>query len=277
MFRTAAAALIATCLALTVGCKTDALTAKPVPEGPVTSLETPAGVKLPQIPLDKANEPDLVERVIYHRAMYARSLRALRDFYAAQGIEAKRLWAEAELSQLRQIKPYRYILEAEVPPATLKPVAAIPEADTLFNEAMDLLKKGGHGVPAIYNESLIKQALATFKQLVNRYPNSDKIDEAAYYIGLIHDQYFPGDEQIALAWYERAWQWNANLQLPARFQAAKIYDYRLHDRAKALELYRQVLKQETFNRANVTFASARIEELSKAGEKAGESATTPPR
>jgi len=275
-FRFAVLTAFALHMCLLVGCKTDALTAEPVPEGPVTSLESPEGVDLPAIPVEKANEPDLVERVIYHRAMYARCLRALRDYYAKTGMEAKRRWAEAELAQLRQIKPYRYILEAEVPPPTLKPTASIPDADRLFDEAMKLMKKGGHGVPGIYNEKYIKQALAKLKQLVRQYPSSDKIDEAAYYIGLLHEQYFPGDEQIAVAWYERAWQWNPQIQLPARFQAAKIYDYRLHDRAKALELYRQVLKYETFNKANVRFARTRIEALTKAGRKAAEKALKSP-
>ena len=43
------------------------------------------------------------------------------------------------------------------------------------------------------------------------------------------------------------------------------YDFRLHDRARALELYRQVLDAETGNKSNVSFAVTRIDQLTGGG------------
>jgi hypothetical protein len=42
-----------------------------------------------------------------------------------------------------------------------------------------------------------------------------------------------------------------------------VYDYRLHDRDRALELYQQVLTQETGDANNVNFAVRRIAALTE--------------
>jgi hypothetical protein len=67
---------------------------------------------------------------------------------------------------------------------------------------------------------------------------------------------------LAVKWYERAWTWNPDTPHPARFQAAVVYDYRLHNRARALELYHAVLEHETADDKNARFATRRIGELS---------------
>ena len=90
---------------------------------------------------------------------------------------------------------------------------------------------------------------------------SEKIDDAAFYCGEIHKEYLPGQELIAVKWYERAWEWNPDTTHPARFQAAVVYDYSLHDRDRALELYQHVVAHETNDKNNVRFASRRIREL----------------
>jgi hypothetical protein len=245
----------------------------PVPEGPVTSLELPDGVRLPAIPA-AANEPDLVERVVFYRSMYARSLRALREFYRSQGNEPKRLWAEEELRQVWQIKPYRYILEAEAPAGPVKADANIAEADDMYSQGLILLEQATRSSGS-YDKDLMKQSLAKFKELVQKYPASDKVDKTCYYIGLIQDQYFPDDAQIALVWYQRAWETNPDLKMPARFNAARIYDVKLHDRNKALEMYRRVIKEETFNKANVDTATVRMAALTTNGQDTAKKAVEP--
>lgn len=245
----------------------------PIPEGPVTSLEIPDGVKLADIPT-QANEPDLVERVIFYRSMYAKSLRALREHYRTQGNEPKRLWAENELRQVWQIKAYRYLMEAEVPAVPEAAAdASIAEADDLYSQGLVLFDQATekNGV----NKDLLKQALAKFKDLVQKYPTSDKVAQASFYAGLIHDQYFPGDAQLALAWYERAWKTDPELKMPARFNAARIYDIKLNDNNKALEMYRRVLKEETFNKANVQTATTRMAQLATRGQDTAERALQP--
>lgn len=258
----ALAALLACC-----GCKTDSLVGpaadRDQPEGPTDSLEFPAGYDIPPIQIVGRTEHDLVEEMILHRTQYARFLRALATFYSENGNDEKATWARTELSDFRRfVKPYRYITDAEVPVATLRPEASVAEADNLYEEGMALMKKGGSKIPGLYNQATMKLALAKFKELVEKYPNSDKIDDAAFQIGELHKEYFEEkDNSIAIAWYQRAIDWNPNLPYPARFQMAVVYDYRMHEREKALAMYQEVLDNETFNKSNVEFAHARIRQL----------------
>lgn len=249
------------------GCKTDALHREAeAPVGPTTELERPEGVEVEPVRVVDQEEADLVEQVLMHRAMYARCLRVLRDYYERTGLVDKLAWAERELDDLRHVKPYRYLVGAEIPAGSLRPSESIAEADALYAEAQALMKEGGQGVPALYYERRMKEALGKLKELIGKYPTSDKIAEAAYWCGYIHKEYFPGDELIAVRWFERAWQWDPEVPLQARFEAAVVYDFRLHERAKALELYRAVLEHETFNRSNVRYATQRIEELTSEEE-----------
>ncbi|MHC4675525.1 MAG: tetratricopeptide repeat protein [Planctomycetota bacterium] len=242
------------------GCKTDALTGpqRVDDSAPLTSLENPAGVDLPNIPVADRTEVDLVEDMMLHRAMYARYLRVLVNYYAEHGYEYKAIWARNELYDLAKVKPYSYILDAEVPMADL----------------------GGDGIPVFYNQDTMKLALTKFKQLIDNYPASDKIDDAAFYIAEIHKEYFEEkDNLIALRWYQRAIDWNSELPYPARFQMAAVYDYRLKDHEKALEMYQEVVDHEQFNKSNVVWAKARINDLTaertrrSAGEPAGQEAS----
>jgi hypothetical protein len=50
-----------------------------------------------------------------------------------------------------------------------------------------------------------------------------------------------------------------------------VYDYRLHDRDRALELYRGAMEQEAAFKSNARFAARRIEELTQ-----GVQTTQPP-
>ncbi len=244
------------------GCNTDPMwEPSQRARGPLGSIDRPDGVGLPDIRIADAHEVDMVEQVLTHRAMYHRSLQALHDYYQQHGYESKRTWTLNELADVKRIRPYRYILDAEIPSSDLQPRDSIAEADAMFERGLVLLKEGGHNLPFVYREGRLREALATFRELIERYPSSDKIDDAAFYCGEIHKEYFKGEEPLAIRWYERAFTWNPQIQLPARFQAAVVYDYRLHDRDRALELYQDVRRVETFNQSNVIFAVARIEQL----------------
>lgn len=259
-------------LVLAAGCQTDELVGDrggQQPAGPTTSLENPAGVDLAPIQIAGRSEVDLVEEMILHRAMYARFLRALVTFYSENGYEDKANWARAELRDLQKVKPYRYILDAEVPRADLKPATSIPEADRLYDEGLALMKKAGHGVIIWYNDATMKRALGKLMELIDKYPNSDKVDDAAYYIGEIHKEY--GEERdnlIAIEWYKRAIQYNPNLDYPAWSRIAHVYDHRLHEREKALEWYQKVIQFEDGKTGplfanNVHYANQRITQLTR--------------
>lgn len=228
------------------------------------SLETVDGMGI--APIDAANdvdipEVDLVESVLDHRTQYRRDLSRLRDHYRRHGDVRKTIWAESELKGLRAVKQFKYFLDAEVAPKDLKATDSVPEANALLNHGLDLMKEGGHGVPVFYREDLMVEAANEFRTLIESYPTSDKIDDAAFYLGEIHRSYFRGQEFLAAQWYERAATWDPGTPHPATFHAAVLYDEFLQERGRALELYHGVLKSDS-NVAHVRRATKRIQALS---------------
>lgn len=234
----------------------------------LTSLENPDGANLPTINTAGRSELDLVEEMMMHRSMYGRLLRALATrHYSERGLENKANWARSELNDFQRIKPYRYVNDSESPQAGLKPRESIAEADKLYAEAHELMKKGGHRVPIFYSDTTMRQALAKFKELVEKYPTSDKVAEAAYYIGELHKEYnHERDNIIAVEWYQRAVEWDPDLNHPAWSHAAHVLDFRMHEREKALEWYQKVLEKEEGKKGaaflgNIACARKRIKQL----------------
>lgn len=262
--RLVAVGILTAGLTALTGCKTDSLKPEKIerPPGPQVPLDNPAGVNVPEVSTAGRDELDIIEELVTHRTQYAQLLRALVIYYNERGMADKAMWARSELADLQRVKAYDYIADAATPVETLRPKDSIPEADKLFEEAMQLMKDGGHGVPIFYNQTIMKKALAKLKELVEKYPTSNKIAQAAFYIGEIHKEYFEEkDNDIALQWYKRAVDWDPNIQLPARFQMAAVWDLRLHNRDKAIYWYQEAIEHEPFNESNVFFAKRRIREL----------------
>jgi tetratricopeptide (TPR) repeat protein len=107
----------------------------------------------------------------------------------------------------------------------------------------------------------LQRALNKCNELIKEYPTSDKIDDAAYLAGEIHE--FFKDYSIAVLYYKRAFQWDSQTPYPARYRAANLLDYQLFERDKALELYRESLQKEKgyLNSDTVTSIEQRIAEL----------------
>ena len=230
--------------------------------GEVSPRTHTALAEVEPIPLADAAEVDLVEEMARHRQSYEQYLRALVSYYNETGYRHKAVWAEKELKDLRTVKKYRYLVDAEIPGPSLEPRDSIAEADALYDDGKYYMKQGGHGVPVLYDAKKMKLALEKFNEVIRKHPTSDKIDDAAFYAGEIYKEYF-NDDHRALAYYQRAWEWDPQTPHPARFQAAVVSDFRLHDRDRALELYHQVLEHETFDRSNVRFSVRRIQQLTE--------------
>jgi len=226
-------------------------------------LAPPAASHTYDLNVANAQEADLVEAVVQNRNEYHAALHRLREFYAREGDATKLSWADSEIEGLRKVQPFRYILVAEVAERDLRPSESIPGANSMYEHGRSLMREGGADVPLFYRQDKMVAAARTFRELIERYPSSDKIDDAAFYLGEIHKEYFKDQEAIAVRWYERAFEWNPQTPHPARFQAAVVYDFRLHDRDRALELYRQVVERETQDRTNLDFATRRIGQLSQ--------------
>ncbi len=252
------------------GCRTDARVTRGALRGaPLTAMESVEVARQSDMSLARAGEVDLVEQLIEYRAKYSQTLEALSAYYQQHGYAEKHLWAQGELEDIGRIRPYHYLYNSEIPRLDLTPRDSIAEADALYHKAQAVARQAGHGMPALFNQEKMGEALAMFKQLIEQFPTSDKIDDAAFQCGELLKEYYKHQDTVAAQWYERAWTWDPATPHPARFQAAVLWDYRLHDRRKALELYRAAIAAEP-SRSNRHFALARIEELTETGPVDGQ-------
>jgi TolA-binding protein len=212
---------------------------------------------LKSIDIQNFSEVDWVEQLQQVRANYRRILEMLSGTHP---------WAAKELSDLRYVRQYPYLVVVDIQQTDLTPKDSIVEADQLYDEAVSLFK-GAKFLPFINNKKKLKLALDKFNQLIKQYPTSDKIDDAAFYAGEISKEYFNDDVQ-AVKYYEMALKWNPKTPHPARFQAAVIYDFRMHDRSRAMALYQRVLTEEDdLIESNTQFSAVRLTQLLKEDQK----------
>ncbi len=204
----------------------------------------------------------LVEYVVSARRAYLAAVDRLLALYEAQNNPYRAAFVRSIKQRFDPVRVYLYFPAAEIPPADLRPTDSIPEADAMFAEAHKLFIAGKGILHTFVTTSYQKErrALVMFLELIEKYPTSNKIALAAYYIADIYKEYF-NENVRAVLWYERAWQWDPNITEPARFQAGTVYDLRLHNPEKAVECYAGAIEHEQFNQSNVRYATRRIIEL----------------
>ena len=237
MARIVSTALVIVLLNVLVGCRdVDSGRSQIVPTG-VRRTVGPGGV----VDITKVGETDLVEQMAVNRQAYRQSLELLLGYYTRAGNNMKLQWAKKELEALITMPKYDYIPEAPVARSDLQGGTSIPQADDVYYDAVELDKKAGP-LSILRNENLLRLALDKYKELISKYPSSDKIDDAAYKAGEICE-YFK-DYSIALLYYKRSYQWDPETTYPARFRSARILDKYLHRNAEAVELYQQAIATE---------------------------------
>jgi tetratricopeptide (TPR) repeat protein len=206
------------------------------------------------------DEIDLVEKTNANRQAYQASLQAMIRYYEAAGNHEKLGWAKQELTALNRIPQYVYIIEAQVMPPTLKAKDEIPAADAMFAEAKQLDRWAGVlPVTQLKDIEVLRAALRKYEELVSKFPTSNKIGDAAFRMGEIHEGL--GDNAIALAYYQRTYQWDPATKHPARFKAAAILDKKLHRRDEALQIYQEAIVKEASHTDLRLMAERRVEQL----------------
>jgi tetratricopeptide (TPR) repeat protein len=208
-------------------------------------------------PAKATSDIELVEKLNATRKQYQATLEQLRQHYISAGEVEKSKWAEDELKHFHRLVKYAYRLDIDVPVPTLQAKNNIPEANELFRDAMKYKDKG-FGNEYIDNQ---RRAEILFQRLLDHYPESDKIGEAAYQLGDIYEKYRPTPQYPrAAAYFERSFQWNKTRHDDARLRAARLYDKHINDREKARAIYKEVLNHDTDNN-RVQEAKRRLEEL----------------
>jgi TolA-binding protein len=199
---------------------------------------------------------ELVEKLLTARKEYQLTLEALRAHYISTGDIERARWAEEELLQYHRISKQAYRLELDVPPPTLQANQNIPEANELYRRAM-VFKDKGYGQSYVDNQ---RRAEILLQSLLSNYPQSDKISDAAYQLGDIYESRAYKQYGRAAQYFERCFQWNPKTQFDARLRAARLYE-RSSERARAIEIYREITTHETDSR-RIEEAQRRLADLS---------------
>ncbi|MCK4600835.1 MAG: hypothetical protein KAU28_00110, partial [Phycisphaerae bacterium] len=208
-----------------------------------------------------ANEHLLVEYAIGSRRTFKGTIDELVELYDRKGEQLKARLVRNVKARLDPVRTYMYFLGAEIPGPELRPKDLIPAADALYGKAMKLYSEG-KPLPLVTDYPKQRKALMLLLKLVRQYPRSDKIALSAYFIAEIYKEYF--DENVrAVHWYERAWQWDGDIAQPARFQAATIYDLRMHDVDNAIRCYKLSAQHDPPRLANRGTSLRRIRELTE--------------
>ena len=83
------------------------------------------------------------------------------------------------------------------------------------------------------------------QQLLSNHSTSNKISDTAYQLGDLYESKAYKQYHRAALYYERAHQWNPLTSTDARLRAARIYDRMGIDKTRAVELYKEIVQQET--------------------------------
>jgi TolA-binding protein len=213
---------------------------------------------------------DMVEDLVGTRQALIQKTMDLERAYLQAGDSIHADWARRQRALFEGVMIYPFLsTEAPEHRVDAAPETSIAEADAIFNKAKAILSDV-RSVPLMgaltHNKNKAREALAMFKQILEQYPKSDKVDDAAYYCGEIYKEYLREDDpndELSVRYYRWAIQLDPQTPHAARFQCAVVYDFRRHERTKALELYQQVLDtEENANQSNMRFSASRIEQLS---------------
>jgi TolA-binding protein len=130
----------------------------------------------------------------------------------------------------------------------------IEEANILFKDAM------------MYKKSFSKEnrvtAIKRLEKLMEEYPDSDKVDDAAFVIAEIYESGYFGDYESAAKYYIKSYQLNPLIEQPALLKAAEIYERKLADLNKARAIYKQAALYSRDEKSRKK-AQRRLSELEK--------------
>jgi len=204
-----------------------------------------------------ATDTAQVERVQAARKEYQAALIALYTQYEKTGDRLRAQWVEEELKTFHLMSKPSYRLDLhDVPPASLEAKANIKAANDLYIEAMRYKDKGA-STEYTLNQ---RRAEILLREILNKYPTSDKIADVAYQLGELYEGRAYKQYERAAVFYQRAYQWRKGTITDARLRAAVVYDKLLNERGKAVEMYREEIAHDT-DPARIRAAEKRLNDL----------------
>jgi tetratricopeptide (TPR) repeat protein len=188
--------------------------------------------------LGAGREVELVDKVVAARRACKESLENLKNYYIEVGQAYKESQVEQELQSLRLVHKPEYILLVDRLPLAAVPAQHIPAADELYTDA-----KSYKDYPDLFTKkNRLIVAIQKFKEIIEKYPTSDKADDAAFRLGEIYEGFYFRDYHAAAKYYEACFRWNPNTEYPARLEATKCHYKHTKNFPKAAELYKEAME-----------------------------------
>jgi len=207
----------------------------------------------------RGEEFNKVETMAQARAQYYDCLQALVEYYDHAGNKFQMTRAMKELQSFEEMEKYDYITVVEQVsfPTSMETVL---EANNLFDEARQLQM----AFDIVSKKAKLNVALGKYKQILRKFPASDKVPQVCYYIGQIYEGPYFQDYPIAAKYYEKSFELDPNSKLQAGFHAAKIYYRNLKDYGNAIRLCNAVV-QDSGSDAERRLCQQYLDELREYG------------
>lgn len=206
-----------------------------------------------------SREEQLLLNVTKTRKSYKRALWELVQFYKTIGNHTRLKAAQKELNSFYRSPQPLYNLHF-ANEKTVQPNQEIPVASALFEEGKAL--KNSYDI--INKKAKLTMALEDFSRIINEYPQSNKVDDAAFEIAEIYSGFFFKEYEWAAENYVKSHRWNPESGRSALYLAAKIYDKKLDDYSKAAQLYREAAESSPTIKLR-RISKKRAEELARLG------------
>jgi tetratricopeptide (TPR) repeat protein len=113
----------------------------------------------------------------------------------------------------------------------------VSKANDLYQEGLKW--KADKGL--LNREESYTNAINSWRELIDKYPKSDKCADAAFLTADLYEKYSTKDYALAAEYYEKALTFDPNLKNDVRWRLAVIQDEKLKNLDKAHQAYETVL------------------------------------
>ena len=206
----------------------------------------------------KAREGQIANTIQTSRENYKNALDELIQLYLSIGNQSRLEQARKELKALNKVPQLRYLTASEET-TKITPSKNIEDANMLYQDGMAYKK---YSLNIFEKKTNLSRSAARFRRILNKYPESDKADDAAFELaGILEKSSFNNYEEAAF-YYVKCHELNPNTEMPALYEAGRVYDEKLHDYVAAIKNYEMALKTGK-NEERRTKAMSRLNVLKK--------------
>lgn len=208
----------------------------------------------------KSKEAKLVKILKISRENYKKALAELESFYLGIGNRLRSNNVRTELKALSKVPQALYntdLNETETDQPVIETgKKSIEEADILFFDANSYRNV----LPGIKRENSLNMAAERYKRIIEKYPESDKASDAAYFLAEIYNEPSFSAYENAASLYVKCYEEDHATDKPALYKAALTYDYKLDNLKEAINYYK-LAAEKSLGEKYQKRAKRRLDEL----------------